>query len=54
MSDTLLTALNSAFTSVKTDYLSILEKALPAGLVILGITLSITLGIRFFKKIASK
>lgn len=54
MSDTLTTALNTAFTGVKTDYLSILEKALPAGLTILSITLAITLGIRFFKKIASK
>lgn len=54
MSDTVITALNTAFNSVKTDYASILEKALPAGLSILGITLAITLGIKFFRKIASK
>lgn len=54
MSDTVTTALSTAFTSVKTDYLSILEKALPAGLAILSITLAITLGIKFFKKVASK
>lgn len=54
MSDTVTTALNTAFNNVKTDYLSVLEKALPAGLSILAVTLAITLGIKFFKKIASK
>lgn len=54
MSDTVLTTLDTAFTGVKTDYLAIIGKALPAGIAILSITLAITLGIRFFKKVASK
>lgn len=54
LSDTLVTAINSAFTAVKTDVVTLFEKALPAGLAILGLSLAITLGIKFFKKIASK
>ncbi len=54
MSDTVTTALNTAFTGVKTDYLTIIEKALPAAIAILSISLAIKLGIKFFKNIASK
>lgn len=54
LSDTLTTAINTAFTAVKTDVASLFEKALPAGLAIMGISLAITLGVKFFKKIASK
>lgn len=54
MNDTLTTAINTAFTAVKTDVITLFEKALPAGLSILGLSLAITLGVKFFKKIASK
>ena len=54
LSETLTQAINTAFTAVKTDVVTLFEKALPAGLAILGLSLAITLGIKFFKKIASK
>ncbi len=54
MSADLLTALNTAFTSVKSDYLDIVGKALPAGIAIMAISLAITLGIKFFHRIANK
>lgn len=54
MSEALTTAINTAFTAVKSDVSTLFEKALPAGLAIMGISLAITLGVKFFKKIASK
>lgn len=54
MSDTMTTALTTAFTSVKGDVMSIIETALPVGVAIMGVTIAITIGIRFFKRIASK
>lgn len=46
------TALSTAFDGVKQDVLDIISVALPAALVITGIGIAITLGIKFFKKFA--
>ncbi len=54
MSETLTQAMTTAMTSVKTDVMGIMEKALPAGLAIMGVVLAVSIGIKFFKKIASK
>lgn len=48
------TAISTAFSSVKTDVLSVMETALPIALAIIGVGLAITLGVKFFKKISSK
>ena len=52
MSENLSNALTVAFNGVKTDVLSTLEVALPAGLGIAAVILSIRIGISFFKSIA--
>lgn len=54
MSETMTTAVNTAFTGVKTDVFDVMEKALPIALAILGVGLAITLGVKFFKKISNK
>lgn len=52
MSEAMTTAIGTAFTAVKTDVCTVIEKALPVGLGIMAITLAITLGVRFFKKVS--
>lgn len=54
MSETMTTALNTAFTGVKTDVLSVIETSLPIGLAIFGTVLAISLGIKFFGRISKK
>lgn len=54
MSETMVTALTTAFTSVKTDVLKLVGESLPVGLTIMGTMLAITLAVKFFKKVASK
>lgn len=50
ISEDLKTALSTAFDGVKTDAMSLFTLALPAALAIMGVSLAITLGIKFFKK----
>lgn len=52
ISDTMTNALSTAFNGVKTDVLSMIETSLPIGLAIMGTVLAITLGIKFFRKVA--
>lgn len=54
MSETMGTAITSAFNSIKGDVLDVMEKALPIGLTIMGIGLAVSLGVAFFKKISKK
>ena len=48
---------NTAFTTAvgtsKTDTISMIETALPAGLAIAGIMIAVRLGINFFRSIAN-
>lgn len=50
MSDGMKTAIDTAFTGVKTDVLDVIGSALPIALAIVGVGIAITLGIKFFKK----
>lgn len=49
---TMLGAVTSAFTSVKTDVFSIIGSALPIALAIVGLGIAITLGVKYFRKLA--
>lgn len=50
-------SINTAFTTavgtIKTDTISMIETALPAGLAIAGIMIAVRLGINFFRSIAN-
>lgn len=46
------TALQTSFESVKEDVVSVIGTALPPALIIVGIGLAITLGVKYFKKFA--
>lgn len=48
----LITALGTAFSSISDDFFSVLGTALPIALGIVGAGLAITLGIKYFKKLA--
>ena len=48
----MLGAVTSAFTSVKTDVFSIIGSALPIALAIVGLGIAITLGVKYFRKLA--
>lgn len=50
--DSMKSALTSAFTGIKDDVIALINIALPAALVIVGIGIAVTLGIKFFKKFA--
>ena len=50
--ETMKTALTTAFTGIKEDVVALINIALPAALVIVGIGIAVTLGIKFFKKFA--
>ncbi len=52
MSEALLTNFTTAVTQIKTDVLSMIGTALPAGLSIMGIGLAVSIGVRFFKSVA--
>ena len=54
MSETMTTAVDTAFKAIKSDVSSMMSTALPVALAIVGIGLAITLGVKFFKKISSK
>lgn len=49
---TLISAMGTAFGTIKDDVLSLFNTALPIALSIFGVGLAITLGIRFFKSVA--
>uniref|UniRef100_A0AAU8AVI6 Uncharacterized protein n=1 Tax=Dulem virus 66 TaxID=3145777 RepID=A0AAU8AVI6_9VIRU len=53
MTEAMTTAMNTAFTNVKADVMDVMSKALPAGLAIMGVVLAVTIGVRFFKKVAN-
>lgn len=50
--ESMTTALTTAFEGIKQDVISLINVALPAGLVITGIGIAVSLGIKFFKKFA--
>ena len=54
MSETMTTAISNAFNTIKTDVTSVITTALPVALGIVGLGLAITLGVKFFKKVAGK
>lgn len=54
MSETMTTAVDTAFKAIKSDVSSMMTTALPVALAIVGVGLAITLGVKFFKKISSK
>lgn len=53
MSD-IITALTTALTTVKTDFFSAIAGILPVALAIVGAGLVVVLGVKYFKRIASK
>lgn len=52
MSTELTTAFTTAVDSIKSDVMSMISTALPAGLAIMGIGLAVTIGIGFFRSVA--
>ena len=46
-------AFTTAVGTIKTDTLSMIETALPAGLAIAGIMIAVRIGINFFRSIAN-
>lgn len=52
MSETITGALSTAFSGVQSDVISIISVALPAALAIVGITIAIRIGIKFFKGVS--
>ena len=54
MTEAMSSAVGTAMNTVKGDVMEMITTALPYALAILGVGLAITLGIKFFKKIASK
>jgi len=52
MSETLTSAFTTAVGNIKTDVLTMISTALPAGLTIMGIGLAVSIGVRFFKSVA--
>lgn len=49
---TLITAMGTAFGNIKDDFFSILGTALPIALAVVGAGLAISLGIKYFRKLA--
>lgn len=54
ITESLSTALSTAFTAVQTGVTDIVTLALPVGLAIMGLMLAIRIGINFFRSIAGK
>ena len=52
--DSVISALTSAMTTIKTDFFTALGGILPVALAIVGAGMVIVLGIKMFKKISSK
>lgn len=52
MSTTVTEAFTTAVGTIKTDVLSMIGTALPAGLTIMGIGLAVSIGIKFFRTVA--
>lgn len=50
----ILTALTTALTSIKTDFFTAVGDILPVALAIVGAGMVVVLGVRYFKKIANK
>lgn len=48
----LITAMGTAFGTIRDDFFSILGTALPIALAVVGAGLAISLGIKYFKKLA--
>ena len=53
MTESLTSAFTTAVGTVKTDVLTMIQTALPAGLAIMGIGLAVRIGINFFRSIAN-
>ena len=51
--ESISTAFTTAVGTIKTDTISMIETALPAGLAIAGIMIAVRLGINFFRSIAN-
>lgn len=52
MSEELLTAVSTAFTTVQSDFMSVVTIALPIGLGIMGVFLAVKYGVKFFKSVS--
>lgn len=50
----IISALTTAMTTIKTDFFTALGGILPVALAIVGAGIVIVLGVRYFKRIASK
>lgn len=53
MTEAMKTAFSTAVDGIKSDVLSMMSTALPAGLSIMGVMLALRLGVNFFRSIAS-
>lgn len=53
MTEALTSSFTTAVGAVKTDVLTMISTALPAGLAIMGIGLAVRIGINFFRSIAN-
>ena len=53
MTEALTGAFTTAVGTVKSDVLTMVQTALPAGLAIMGIGLAVRIGINFFRSIAN-
>ena len=54
LSDTLKTAMNTAFQNVTSDVMGLIETALPFAMGVIGATLAISIGIGVFKSLTAK
>ncbi len=54
VSGSISTALESGFSDVQTDVVTIITTALPYALAVVGIGLALTIGIKAFKRLANK
>lgn len=52
--DSIVSALTTAMTTIKTDFFSVLTGILPIALAIIGAGLVVVLGIKMFKKLTNK
>lgn len=52
--DGILTALESSFTTITTDAMSVIATAIPSALVVVGAVMVVVIGIKVFKKVTDK